>query len=154
MRVCLLCHHSNILPYIHSHSLRQSERLPCMISYPYPSSFLYFVHNLVPFFVIASKSAHITKGTGSCLWKLLNFSMFSPCLGILIASALLIVKQLLTWFAKTLSDEKHCRQYMQKRFLSLCFHWLYMMGSKILNFGSHYSANFQLIMDCFITKFK
>ena len=46
--------------------------------------------------------------------------MFSPYLGILIACAPLIVKQLLTWFAKTLSDEKHCRQYIQKCFLSLC----------------------------------
>ena len=28
------------------------------------------------------------------------------------------------------------------------------MGSEILDFGSHYSANFQPILDCFIPKFK
>ena len=28
------------------------------------------------------------------------------------------------------------------------------MGSEILAFGSHYSANFQPILDCFIPKFK
>ena len=38
----------------------------------------------------------------------------------------LIVKQLLACFPKMLSDEKHCRQYMQKCFLSLFFDWLYM----------------------------
>ena len=27
-------------------------------------------------------------------------------------------------------------------------------GSEILDFGSHYSANFQPILDCFIPKFK
>ena len=66
------------------------------------------------------------NGTGNCLWKVLNFSILSPCLGILIACDPLIVKQLLTCLTKMLSDEKHCRQNIQKCFFSLCLDWLYM----------------------------
>ena len=46
--------------------------------------------------------------------------MFSPLLGMFIACLPLIAIQLLLCFAETLSDEKHCRQNIQKCFLFLC----------------------------------
>ena len=38
-----ICHHSNILPYIHNHSLRESGRLLCMISYSSHSPSLHLI---------------------------------------------------------------------------------------------------------------
>ena len=118
----IFVHHSNILPYIHSHSLRESDRLQRMISYSSHSSFLHFVSQPCTFFRDSLKISIYYKRNWKLFVEVIETSVcFSPCLGILIACAPLIVKQLLTWFAKILSDEKHCRQYMQKCFFFLMF---------------------------------
>ena len=79
---------------------------------------------------MASKSAYITKGTGICYLWLMNSTLFSSSLGIFIACFPFITMQSFLCASNTSLLEKHCKQFMQKFFLLLCFDWLYMNALK------------------------